>query len=192
MSEIKAIIGLGNPGEEYAHTRHNVGYMVVDRLIEKFRGSWRPGRGEFYYAPIKIGGHDLILLRATTYMNISGVGARDAAAQFDLRPEEFLVILDDFAIPFGTLRLRRSGSDGGHNGLASVIFHLGTQKIPRLRVGIGPLPEGVSSVDFVLSDFSPEEQEKLPEIISRAAEATEVAVVRGIERAMELYNRKIE
>ena len=190
MSEIKFILGLGNPGEEYARTRHNVGYMVTDALAEKFRGVWKPGHGRFYYAPVKIGGRDVFLLRAATYMNESGLGARDAAEQFSFVPQELLVVLDDFALPFGTLRLRPAGSDGGHNGLASVIYHLGTEKIPRLRVGIGPLPQGIDPAEFVLSDFLPQEQEALVEIISRCVDAIVVAVVRGLDRAMELYNRR--
>ncbi len=190
MGEIAAVLGLGNPGADYAETKHNLGYMVVDRLLGLFGGVWRAGRGEFVYAPVRIAERDVFLLRSTTFMNASGVGARDALESLGIPPEGLLVVLDDFAIPFGELRLRRSGSDGGHNGLASIIFHLGTERIPRLRVGIGPLPDGGDAVEFVLSEFPPEQRRKLPVVIDFACSAVETAVALGIEAAMNQFNRR--
>lgn len=192
MGDIKAIIGLGNPGEEYALTRHNIGYMVVDMILRKYRGKFERGGGKFLSAHVKIGGNDVILLRSRTYMNDSGLGANAALRAHDLKPSELLVISDDFAIPFGALRIRKTGSDGGHNGLASIIEVLGTKDIARMRIGIGPLPTHASIVDFVLTNFLPDEQKLLPQLLETAQEATTFAVVRGLERAMELFNRSAQ
>ena len=190
MNELKAIIGLGNPGTEYSATRHNIGWMIVDSLSAKFRGVWRTGKGKYFYSPIKIGGRKIYLIRSKTYMNNSGIGLLDAVEKFDILPSEILVVLDDFAIPFGTIRIRKSGSDGGHNGSASIIYHLGTQKIPRLRFGIGPIDENVDAVDFVLSEFTPQEHKVLPRLIAKSVDAIVVAVTQGLDRAMAMYNRK--
>ncbi|RKZ28790.1 aminoacyl-tRNA hydrolase [bacterium] len=191
MSELKAIIGLGNPGDRYSNTRHNIGYLVVDALLQKFRGNWKPGRGNFFYAQVKIGGKSIYLLRSSTYMNDSGIGVTGAVQKLNFFPDELLVILDDFALPFGQIRIRKSGSDGGHNGLASIIYHLNTQDFPRMRIGIGPLPDGMSSVNFVLGEFLEDERKALPQIIDRCSDAVVVAVRQGIDRAMEKFNRRI-
>ncbi len=190
MQTIHAIIGLGNPGAEYAATRHNIGWMVTDKILEKFRGQWRPGKGKFLYSQVKIGGRNIYVLRSTTYMNNSGIGVLDAIDKLDIIPQELLVVLDDFALPFGTIRIRKQGSDGGHNGLSSIIYHLETEEFPRLRIGIGPVPENADTIDFVLGEFTPDERESLPEIINKSVNAVVVAVRQNIERAMELYNRK--
>lgn len=191
MSEIKTIMGLGNPGEEYFSTRHNIGYLVVDALLKKFHGEWKSGRGSFFYAPIKIGGSTVYLVRSTTYMNNSWNGAANAVEKLDILPSELLVILDDFALPFGQIRIRKSGSDGGHNGLASIIYHLATQKFPRLRIGIGPVPDDEDAINFVLDKFTPDERKFLPEIIKRSADAAIVAVKQNIGKAMEMFNKKL-
>lgn len=190
MNELKAIIGLGNPGAEYSATRHNIGWMIVDSLSAKFRGVWRTGKGKYFYSPIKIGGRQIYLIRSKTYMNNSGIGLLDAVEKLNILPSEILVVLDDFAIPFGTIRIRKSGSDGGHNGLASIIYHLGTQKISRLRFGIGPIDEHIDAVDFVLSEFTPQEHKVLPRLIAKSVDAIVVAVTQGLDRAMAMYNRK--
>ncbi len=189
MGDIKAIIGLGNPGEGYALTRHNIGYMVVDMMLRKYRGKFERGGGKFLSANVRIGGNEIVLLRSRTYMNDSGLAANAALRAHNFLPSELLVISDDFAIPFGTLRIRKTGSDGGHNGLASIIEVLGTKDIARMRIGIGPVPLHESIVDFVLTSFSPDEQKQLPQLLETAQEATIFAVVRGFERAMELFNR---
>jgi len=192
MQSIHAIIGLGNPGAEYAATRHNIGWMVIDSIMEKFRGQLRPGKGKFLYSQAKIGGRDIIVLRSTTYMNNSGIAVQDAIDKLNIAPQELLVVLDDFALPFGTLRIRKQGSDGGHNGLASIIYHLETEEFPRLRIGIGPVPENDDKIDFVLGEFTPDEHESLPEIIKTSVDAVVVAVRQNLKRAMELYNKKIQ
>jgi len=192
MEELKAIIGLGNPGAEYSATRHNIGWMIVDNLLAKFRGNWHSGRGKYFYSSIKIGGRQINLIRSKTYMNNSGIGALDALNKLDILPSEFLIVLDDFAIPFGAIRIRKSGSDGGHNGLASIIYHLGTQHIPRLRVGIGLVDENIDTVDFVLSDFKPDERKVLSKIIRKSTDAAIVAFKQGLDKSMSMFNRKSE
>ena len=187
---VKAILGLGNPGREYERSRHNLGYMVIDNILLAHNARLRAGNGEFLYAKIDIDGKQIFLLRSTTYMNYSGIGAYDACECLDINPDELLVVLDDFALEFGNLRIRRSGSDGGHKGLASVIYHLGTENIPRLRIGIGPLPEGVDAVDFVLGEFNDKELKALPKIIEKASDAAIMCAINGIQRAMEVYNRR--
>lgn len=190
MNVISAIVGLGNPGDQYAETRHNIGWMVTDEILNKFRGKWRTGKGKFIYAPVKIGGIDIYILRLRTFMNNSGIGVLDAVQKLNLNPNEILVVVDDFIIPFAMLRIRKSGSDGGHNGLASIIYHINTENIPRIRIGIGPLPDGESSVDFVLGEFSKNELEEIPNIIKNASEAAIMSVTRGLDRAMDIFNRR--
>ena len=190
IQEISTIIGLGNPGAKYNNTRHNLGCLVVDRLTNKFRGSWKPGHGKYYCAKVKIGGNSIVLLRSTTYMNNTGIAVLDALNALKIEPGQLLAVLDDFALPLGTMRMRKQGSDGGHNGLASIIYHLETDSIPRLRVGIGPVPQKIDPADFVLSDFSDEENEKLSDIIEKSVDATVMIITQGIERAMEFCNRK--
>ncbi len=123
-------------------------------------------------------------------MNHSGIAVFDSLEIFNLTPAELLIVVDDFALPLGTLRIRASGSDGGHNGLASIIEHLGTQDFPRLRVGIGYLPKNTDPADFVLDEFGPQEKKLLPEIIHKSISAITVAIRQDLQKAMELYNRK--
>jgi len=183
----RVICGLGNPGNEYTGTRHNLGFMVVDRLSERWGVALRPGQGEFY-----LGEKDgIVLLRPTTFMNLSGI----ALVQFmqvyrDVEPKNLMVVLDDMDIPFGYIRLRKKGGSAGHKGLESIIYHLGTEDFPRLRIGIGK-PDG-DPVDYVLSPFTDEEREKLPEILELACDAVELWVSDGIDRAMSVFNKRVK
>ncbi len=174
---MKAVVGLGNPGPEYALTRHNLGFMVVDLLAQRWGARWRPGRGDYWEAE-----GEALLVKPTTFMNLSGIAVRQLAERYGLEPEEILVIVDDVNLPFGRLRLRTKGSSGGHRGLESIIFHLGTENFPRLRVGIGPKPEGLSLADFVLSEFTEEERKNLPKVLEAAAQGAELWL-RDPERA---------
>lgn len=189
MLFLDAVVGLGNPTEKYSMTRHNVGYMVTERIAKDFRKKWKPGRGKFYYTDIPLKGQKLYLIRSSTYMNESGIGVMEAVESFDVLPSRVLVILDDFSLPFGTIRIRSKGSSGGHHGLESIIYHLNTELIPRVRIGIGPVPNGKNPVDFVLEDFSTDEQICLPRIIEISSQAVISCAIKGIEKSMELYNR---
>ena len=184
-----AVLGLGNPGDRYSRTRHNVGKNTVTGLIEKLGLCLEPGRGEFVYA--RDPSRDLILAFNTTYINLSGISAVDLIERFELGTDDLLIVCDDFNLPFGTLRIRRRGGDGGHNGLNSIIAALGTEEFPRLRVGIGPLPEGVDAADFVLREFGAEEAAQLPAVLEAAGEALIMLFESGVDRAMNVYNKKV-
>lgn len=178
------VFGLGNPTTHYARTRHNIGFMVVDELAARLGARFRhlPGRQVCRTA---VDGHSLILVKPLLYMNQSGV---PVAEQLGAEPDDFIVVCDDIALPFGRLRLRGQGSDGGQKGLASIIYQLGTERFPRLRVGIGSPPEGIDAADHVLEPFSPAEAEALPELVDLAADACLVFIRRGLEVAMNRFN----
>ncbi len=181
----RLIAGLGNPGRQYAGTRHNAGFAVVDELARRCAA-------EFRFEPkwdaevASCGGR--IFMKPQTFMNLSGEAVGNYARYYRLAPEEVLVIIDDVALPFGDLRLRKSGSPGGHNGLESVLMHLGTEAVSRLRVGIGAASGALHS--HVLGNFTPEEKTRLDDLYSRAADAAEYANAHGVESAMNIYNKK--
>jgi len=184
---MKLIVGLGNPGAEYAGTRHNAGFMAVERLAAR-HGLTGP-RARFHGAVLEgpIAGHKCMLLEPTTYMNRSGRAVAGAAAFYKLEPRDLLILVDDVALPCGRIRLRASGSAGGHNGLTDIQKALGTREYPRLRIGIDP-PGRAPQVDYVLGRFSPEQRAALDPALDRACDAVECWVREGIEAAMTRYN----
>jgi len=184
---ISVLLGLGNVGKRYIDTRHNVGFMVIDKLYDHFSVSPESAE-EFDYAVYKPESDRLILAKPTRYMNNSGFAADVLLKQNNVTATEMLVIFDDFNLPLGKIRIRQSGSDGGHNGLASVIEKLETDNFPRLRLGIGPLPEDSDSSEFVLSKFSDDEVETKNKMIEIAFEAVLFILERGLEEAMSKYN----
>lgn len=185
MGDLRLVAGLGNPGSEYSNTRHNVGFMVLDCLAKRQQvtfsqaASWRSQCAKW---------NDIILLKPWTYMNRSGDAIGPIASYFKILPEQTLIVVDDVALPLGRLRLRQSGSDGGHNGLKSIIDHLG-EDFPRLRIGIGSTTENGELVEYVLGSFLPLEQKTVQAAIERAAEAIEHVAQNGIASAMNIYNR---
>jgi PTH1 family peptidyl-tRNA hydrolase len=178
------VFGLGNPTRRYAATRHNVGFMVLDMLASRLKCRFRglPGRD---IARKQFAGQDLILVKPLLYMNESGVAVQ---RQLERRPDDLLVVCDDLALPFGRLRLRPKGSDGGHKGLASIILHLGRGDFPRLRVGIDAPEPGKDAVQYVLEPFSEDQAGLLPEVLARAADACLTVVTQGIQSAMNRFN----
>lgn len=181
---IRLIVGLGNPGREYARTRHNVGFMILDRLTEKSGVRFRAGKWQAETAA-----HDgAYFCKPTSFMNLSGQPVATVSRFYKVPPAQILVVLDDTALPLGRMRFRAGGSAGGHNGLQSILDHLGTQEVPRLRVGIGEA-EGRQMTDHVLGRFTPEEQPVLEKALQRAAEAVEFAGKNGLEAAMNIYNK---
>jgi PTH1 family peptidyl-tRNA hydrolase len=184
---VKLVVGLGNPGNQYAETRHNIGWMVLDRLADRHE---RAGRGRQRDASsvieLRTKGLELILAKPQTFMNDSGVAVRKLLASNRVPILEMLVIADDFALPFGKLRFRESGSHGGHNGLRSIIDELGTEKYARLRVGIGE--PGRGAVDHVLSKFAPDERACLPILLDATAEAVEAWAREGTSKAANRFN----
>ncbi|MGB8341327.1 MAG: aminoacyl-tRNA hydrolase [Chthoniobacterales bacterium] len=184
---IRLVAGLGNPGREYQRTRHNVGFMVLDRLAADAQLPWDYSE-KWGAAWAKM---NVILVKPATFMNRSGQPLAAIANFYKIAAEEILVVLDDLALPLGRLRLRAQGSSGGHNGLESIFEHFGTEAIPRLRIGIGAAPlQG--AVDYVLSRFFEEEQPMLNATIKRAAEAVKCAIDKGLFAAMNLFNQPPE
>ena len=187
MSEMKIVVGLGNPGRQYEETRHNVGWMVLDRLAE--RAGWTGhARARDAAATVhgRFNGLDLMLVKPTTYMNLSGVAVRKVLARQRAPLEDLLVVVDDFDLPLGKIRLRERGSAGTHNGLRSIIGELGNQEFARLRVGIGqPSRE---AIDHVLSRFTPAEKRALDEAVDAAADAVEDWARLGPSRAANKWN----
>ena len=183
----KIVIGLGNPGQQYAQTRHNVGWMVLDRLAD--RAGWS-GRARNKDAAATIGGRhkglDLILVKPMTFMNESGIAVRKILARERAPLPEMLVIVDDFSLPFGKLRFREGGGPGGHNGLRSIIDELGTEGFARLRVGIGAPDQGF--IDHVLSAFGPGETSRLEELLDAGADAVEAWARDGLSKAASRSN----
>jgi PTH1 family peptidyl-tRNA hydrolase len=184
---VKIVVGLGNPGSQYAQTRHNVGWMVLDRLAD--RAGWS-GRGRQRDASNVVMGRyrglDVTLVKPLTYMNDSGLAVRKVLARDRAPLSDLLIVADDFALPFGKLRMREAGSHGGHNGLRSIVEELGTEKFNRLRVGIGdPNRRGA---DHVLSIFMPDERQRLDELIDAAADAVEAWARDGANKAANRFN----
>lgn len=185
---MKLVAGLGNIGRKYDHTRHNVGFEVIAALATEYASGAPKGRfqGETYDA--KVGPERVILLMPHTYMNLSGSSVQPAKDFFKVELPELLVVCDDFALPLGKLRFRKAGSAGGQKGLADILQRLGTEEVPRLRIGVGPLPERWDAADFVLSKFSGEDKEVAKESIARAAAAVADWATRGIDYCMNQYN----
>jgi peptidyl-tRNA hydrolase, PTH1 family len=186
---MKIIVGLGNPGREYAATRHNVGFIVVNELArrasaegtkKRFRSEIREGR---------LRDQRIVLVAPQTYMNLSGHAVREVINWYHTPLEDVLIVFDDMDIPFGQLRIRPSGTAGGHNGLKSIVEQLGTTEIPRLRVGIGRARTAARS--HVLSRFSPEEERALPDLSRSVCDAIELWIVDGMSKSMNEINRKI-
>lgn len=182
---MRVVVGLGNPGLRYAGTRHNIGFMVAERLAGG-RGAQWVVQDESQVALIALAGREVLLVKPQTYMNLSGAAVAALQARLGFAPQEFLVVLDDFLLDFGRVRLRRGGSDGGHHGLASVLEHLGTQEVPRLRLGIGPLPPEADPIDYVLSPFGPDEE--VEGLVERGCQVVEGCAGEGIEAAMNQFN----
>jgi len=181
------VLGLGNPGTEYAHTRHNIGFDVVDLLAHRHRIRLNLHRDHAHCGFGMIAEAPILLAKPMTYMNRSGEAARALLQRYSLEPVRLLVIVDDVALPPGRIRIRPSGSNGGHNGLASIIQCVGTQTFPRVRVGIGSPPPG-QMVEYVLSRFLPQEQPMMEEALQRAADAVEAVIAEGVQAAMNRFN----
>ena len=184
---MKIVVGLGNPGDQYAKTRHNIGWMVLDRIAD--RAGWA-GKGRTRdAAAIAMGryrGLDLTIVKPLTFMNESGLAVRKVLAREHAPLVDLLVVADDFALPFGKLRFREGGGPGGHNGLGSIIHELSTEKFSRLRIGIGAPGRGFK--DHVLTPFAPDERQRLDELLDAGADAVEEWVRHGTSKAANRFN----
>lgn len=191
-ADLKLVVGLGNIGSQYAHTRHNVGFDVVDELAHRSGAHFRIGKFKGEEATITLAGRRVLLLKPHTLMNLSGEAVVAAARYYKIPPAQILIICDDVNLPPGKLRVRAKGSDGGHNGLWNIIHRLGAQDFPRIRVGIGESPPEMDRADYVLSRFRPDERPLMHEAITRAADAIGSWITDDLETMMNRFNAPSE
>lgn len=188
-NEAWLIVGLGNPGPEYAKTRHNCGFRALDILAQKLGCKVDKGKFEGLYGQTTYEGHKLYLLKPLTYMNLSGRSVLQLSAYFNIPPQRIVVIFDDISLDIGRLRIRSNGSAGGHNGIKSIISQLGSQDFPRVKVGVGAKPNpDFDLADWVLSAFSASEEKSLQEALDRAADAALCIVSQGTMEAANRFN----
>jgi PTH1 family peptidyl-tRNA hydrolase len=186
------IVGLGNPTREYQATRHNVGWDVITRISDDCRIPLDSKRHKAICGHGYIEGEKVVLAQPVTYMNLSGESVRELADFYKVTPNEIIVIYDDVSLEVGQLRIRKKGSAGGHNGMKSIIAHLGTDEFPRIKVGIGDKPKDWDLADYVLSRFQGEEQPAIRDALKNSSDACRMIITSGIDAAMNQYNRRIE
>lgn len=183
------IVGLGNPGEKYDRTRHNLGFMAADALVSEYSGTWSKGfKGE--YSEIFINGKKVFVLKPQTFMNLSGESVQPFCAFYKIALEDIVVVHDDMDMEFTRLKIRNGGSSGGHNGIKSIVQHLGTEKFPRVKMGIGKDLKK-ETIGHVLGKFSPDEAEKLDEFVKSSVKAIVSIVNDGLTKAMNEHNRSL-
>lgn len=183
------IVGLGNPGREYENTRHNAGFMAVDKIAEKNHAEIKRIKFKSLVGECRIGGKRVLLLKPSTFMNLSGQAVQEAMSFYKLTPEQVLVMFDDINLAPGKLRIRRKGSDGGHNGMKNIIYLSGSDKFTRIKIGVGQKPHpDYNLADWVLSKFSAQDLKDLSPALDNAAAAAELIIGGEVDRAMNLYN----
>jgi peptidyl-tRNA hydrolase, PTH1 family len=188
---VKLIVGLGNPGYKYQMTPHNLGFMAVDRLAEIYRAEFSRREARATIASARLHGEQVVLAKPQTFMNLSGDSVSGLLRNRDLSAEDLIVLVDDVDLPLGSLRVRRKGSAGGHNGLKSVIGALETDCFTRVRMGVGPDRAIEDLVSYVLTPFPERDREAVAEMIVQAVQAVRVILREGAEKAMNLFNRKV-
>lgn len=186
------IVGLGNPGKQYANTRHNIGFCVIDALAERFQIPLNQKKHKAIYGSGYIEGQKVLLAQPQTFMNLSGESVRELADFYKVPETDIIVIYDDISLDVGQLRLRKKGSAGGHNGIKSIIQHLDSQDFPRIKVGVGEKPTGWDLAAHVLAPFPKDQEELVQTGIKRAADALVCLLTEDMDVAMNQYNRKIE
>ena len=182
------IVGLGNPGPKYDGTRHNTGFLMIDALAEHFNCEVRRVKFKGLYGKCKIAGQDVVLLKPSTFMNLSGQSVTDAMNFFHLPPERVLLLFDDISLDVGKTRIRLKGSDGGHNGVKNIIYLSGSDRFPRMKIGIGHKPEGWNLADWVLSRFSKDEMKLLAGVAENVIAAAELILGGQADKAMNRFN----
>lgn len=183
------VVGLGNPGAKYESTRHNMGFLVVDKLAQNEKLKFNKLRFKAWTATWEVGGEKVLLMKPQTYMNLSGEAVGQAARFYKIPADHVLVISDDIALPAGKLRIRAGGSAGGHNGLKNIIQHLGTDRFPRIKVGVGMPPQAAYDIaDWVTGKPMGEEQKVIIEALNKAVAAIPVLIEQGVDRAMNRFN----
>lgn len=185
------IVGLGNPGKKYENTRHNIGFMVIDKIAEKNKISVAEKKHKAVIGKGIVGGEKAILVKPQTFMNLSGESVREVIDYYKIEEKaQLIVISDDISLAVGTVRIRKKGSAGGHNGLKNIILHLGHDEFQRIRIGVGENPSGGDLIDYVLGRFNKEDSEMIAESVERAAAAAEVMITDGADAAMNQFNKK--
>jgi PTH1 family peptidyl-tRNA hydrolase len=187
---LKIIVGLGNPGERYAATRHNIGFRCANLLAKRYSLEFSDKKGKALIAVGGMEGQRVALAKPRTFMNNSGEGVKYLLERFGATSADLIVIYDDMDLPLGAIRVRGGGSGGGHKGIGSIMQATGTQEVTRVRVGIGRPPEGTDSVEYVLSAFLPDEQAKVEQALAQAADAVALVLREGVEAAMGRYNTR--
>jgi PTH1 family peptidyl-tRNA hydrolase len=183
------IVGLGNPGKDYTHTRHNAGYRALDVLANRLNCKVDKGKFQGLYGQVKYGNEKLFLLKPLTYMNLSGQSVLQLSAYYNIPPQRIIVLFDDISLPPGRLRVRGDGSAGGHNGIKSIISQLGSQDFPRVKIGVGAKPDPEKDLaDWVLSPFSAQEEKALSYSLEKAADAALAIIDKGVQESANLYN----
>ena len=183
------IVGLGNPGQKYEHTRHNMGFLTVDLLAEQLNVKLNKVKFKSAYNIVRFGGQKCLVMKPQTYMNLSGEAVHEAAQFYKIPADHVLVIYDDVSLPVGKLRVRPTGSAGGHNGIKNIIAHLGTDVFPRVKVGVGaPSHPDYDMVDWVIGSFSAQERKIVDEALDRALDAAECIISRGVTEAQNRFN----
>lgn len=192
MTDTYLLVGLGNPGREYASTRHNIGFMLIDRIAVRLNARGMKLQFKAIVISALYEERKIILAKPQTFMNLSGQSVQGLLRFYKLQNENLLVAHDDLDLPFGTIRIRAAGGPGGQRGMASTIEQLGTKEFPRLRLGIGRPPGRMDPKDYVLQDFSRDEQKILSEVLDRAADAAFEFVMRGLNSAMNKFNGELK
>ncbi len=185
------ICGLGNPGRKYIKTRHNIGFMAIDRFCSDSGGGAFSNKFKGEYLIVKKNGMEFIALKPQTYMNLSGECVRDIVNYFKIERDKMIILCDDVNLEFGKLRIRAAGSDGGHNGLKSIFHNLGANNIARLRIGVGADLSGGDLADYVLQDFTRQQQSSLDSLLEHCAMAVKTFIINGLDFAMNNFNNKI-
>lgn len=186
---MRAIVGIGNPGKKYQFNRHNVGFLALDHFAEIHNLKFIPSKYEYYFSEGKVEGVPFILAKPTTYVNNSGIAVKDLIGYYNIPVQDILVVVDDINLNEFDFRLKKSGSDGGHNGLASIIYHLNSDAFPRLRIGIGSNFDKGSLADYVLSDFDEIELKKLFETFEYTSAIIRAFIVGGYNSCLSEYSK---
>lgn len=184
------IVGLGNPGGQYEGTRHNAGFRTIDGIAEKAGVKIDRLKFKGTTAPAEWGGKKVLLLKPATFMNLSGQSVTEAMRFYKIPPERTLILFDDISLPCGRVRIRRKGSDGGHNGIKNILYLSGSDQFPRIKIGVGQKPQGWDLADWVLSRFTDKESKAIDEAAAHAADAAALIVQGKTDEAMNLYNKK--
>lgn len=187
---MKLIVGLGNPGRQYQNTRHNLGFVTVDAIADENKISVSKEKWNAVYGKGEIEEEEIILAKPLTFMNLSGESVAPMMHWFKMEPKDLIVVYDDIHLPLGQLRIRERGSEGGHNGLSSIITYIGTQEFIRVRMGVDEPPPGYDQADYVLSRFTKAEMKIVEDMVQDAKEAVKTLVVSGTAKAMNLFNKR--